>query len=110
MIKTIDYSNFEKELAKFSKCISNPAKISILLLLSQYKTRTCSEIVEELPLSQSTVSKHLDDLLQIKMICRKIVGKTSQYTMEWNTYERFFTLMERLQNKTFLNRPKKNCC
>jgi ArsR family transcriptional regulator, arsenate/arsenite/antimonite-responsive transcriptional repressor len=106
----VKYNSFENELAKYFKCLSNPAKISIIILLSKYKTRNCSEIVEELPLSQSTVSKHLNDLLEIKLICRKITGKTSNYTLEWNTYERFISIIERLESKTMKSRPKKNCC
>ena len=65
MKENTDFSNFEKELAQFSKCLANPARIEILIILSKHKDRTCKEIVAELPLSQSTVSKHLKDLLKL---------------------------------------------
>jgi DNA-binding MarR family transcriptional regulator len=53
--------------------------IQIISILSKHKDRTCKEIVAELPLSQSTVSKHLKDLLNENLICRKLSG-TQSYT------------------------------
>jgi ArsR family transcriptional regulator, arsenate/arsenite/antimonite-responsive transcriptional repressor len=105
-----DFSNFEMELAQFGKCLANPARIEIIMILAKHKDRTCKEIVMELPLSQSTVSKHLKDLLQEKLICRKIEGTKSIYTLEWNKLERLFTVFGRLAMKTMPNRPKRNCC
>ncbi|WP_310557303.1 metalloregulator ArsR/SmtB family transcription factor [Flavobacterium sp.] len=109
-MKNVKFHSFEVELAQLSKCISNPARIMIILILSKHQDRTCKEIVAELPLSQSTVSKHLKDLLEQKLICRKIEGTQSIYTLEWNKLERVFTLFDRLSSKTMPNRPKRNCC
>lgn len=106
----LDFSNFEIELAQFSKCLANPARIEIIMILAKHKDRTCKEIVAELPLSQSTVSKHLKDLLTEKLICRKQEGTQSIYTLEWNKLERLFTLFGRFAGKTLPNRPKRNCC
>ena len=106
----IDFSSFEVELAEMSKCLSHPARVMIISILSKNKDRTCKEIVAELPLSQSTVSKHLKDLLDDKLICRKIQGTQSIYTLEWNKLERVFSLFGRFSMKTMPNRPKRNCC
>jgi DNA-binding transcriptional ArsR family regulator len=62
-----------------AKCLAHPARIQIISI-SKHKDRTCKEIVAELPLSQSTVSKHLKDLLNENLICRKLSGTQSIYT------------------------------
>ena len=108
--KTPIFNNFEVELAEISKCLSHPARVMIISILAKHKDRTCKEIVSELPLSQSTVSKHLNDLLSENLICRKIEGTQSIYTLEWNKLERIFSLFGRFSMKTMPNRPKRNCC
>ena len=110
MTEIINFANFEIEMSQLAKCLSNPARISIISILSKHKDRTCKEIVAELPLSQSTVSKHLKDLLDENLICRKLSGTQSLYSLEWNKLERVFTLFERFSKKTMINRPKRNCC
>jgi len=49
----------DEELAKLAKAIGHPARVQILRMLSQKEARVCSQIVDELPLAQSTVSEHL---------------------------------------------------
>lgn len=109
-VKNIDFHTFEIELSTLSKCFSHPARVMIMCILAKHKDRTCKEIVAELPLSQSTVSQHLKDLLKEKLICRKIVGVQSIYTIEWNKLERYFSLLGRFSLKTLPKRPKRNCC
>ncbi|RTY87877.1 transcriptional regulator [Flavobacterium sp. RSP49] len=108
--KNVEFHSFEIELATLSKCLSHPARVMIISILSKHKDRTCKELVSEIPLSQSTVSKHLDDLIKVKLICRKISGTQSLYSLEWNHIERVFTLFNRLNTKIMPNRPKRNCC
>jgi DNA-binding transcriptional ArsR family regulator len=65
MKETIDFHSFELELSKWLN-VAHPAKIQIISILSKHKDRTCKEIVAELPLSQSTVSKHFKRFTQRK--------------------------------------------
>ena len=53
--KTITYSEQEIRLAKYVKALAHPARMAILNLLLQKKACVCGDIVDELPLSQSTV-------------------------------------------------------
>lgn len=110
MTENSSFTALELEIARMAKCLSHPARIQIICILAKYKDRTCKELVAELPLSQSTVSKHLNDLLEEKLICRKFSGTQSLYTLEWNSLERIFTIFDRLNKKTIINRPKRNCC
>jgi len=49
----------DEELAKLAKALGHPARVRILRMLSLKEARVCSQIVDELPLAQSTVSEHL---------------------------------------------------
>ena len=49
----------DEELAAFAKAIGHPIRVRILRMLARKEARTCSLIVDELPLAQSTVSEHL---------------------------------------------------
>lgn len=61
-------------LARYAKALSHPARIAILRLLAERKACICGDIVEELPLSQSTVSQHLQELKQAGFIKGEIDG------------------------------------
>lgn len=77
--KTITYSEQEIRLAKYVKALAHPARISILNLLLQKKSCVCGDIVEELPLSQSTVSQHLKELKEVGLIKGDIDGVSVCY-------------------------------
>ena len=46
-------------LAQLADAIGHPARVAILRLLKEREVCVCGEIVEVLPLAQSTVSQHL---------------------------------------------------
>ncbi len=49
----------DEALARLAKAVGHPARVRILRLLARKEARICSQIVDELPLAQSTVSEHL---------------------------------------------------
>src|SRR5215467_1436974 len=58
----------DDELAKLAKAIGHPARIRIIRMLSRKEARVCSQIVDELPLAQSTVSEHLRILKEAGLV------------------------------------------
>ena len=60
--KKEEFTVKEQELAAFAKAMSHPARIAILKILAQRNECICGEIVDVLPLAQSTVSQHLKEL------------------------------------------------
>lgn len=52
----------KQHLAMFARALSHPARISILKILARQQSCNCNELVQRLPLSQSTVSRHLKKL------------------------------------------------
>ena len=73
--KSLEFSVKENKLAKYAKALGHPARIAILNLLIQKQACICGDIVDELPLSQSTVSQHLKELKDAGLIKGDIDGK-----------------------------------
>ncbi len=80
--KSIEFSTKENRLAKYGKALSHPARIAILKLLAQKQTCVCGDIVDELPLSQSTVSQHLKELKEAGLIKGEIEGARVCYCID----------------------------
>ena len=66
--RPIEGPQADDELAVLAKAIGHPARVRILRLLSQKEAKVCSQIVDELPLAQSTVSEHLRILKEAGLI------------------------------------------
>ena len=62
LTKTEGFTKTQIEVAAFAKALGHPARIAILQFLAKQKSCVCVDIVDELPLSQSTVSQHLKAL------------------------------------------------
>lgn len=63
-----------EDLSKLAWAIAHPARIRIVRLLLMKKSCVCGEIVEEMPLAQSTVSQHLKILKESGLIEGEIDG------------------------------------
>jgi ArsR family transcriptional regulator len=87
--KKAEFGLEENELAEFAKALAHPARIAILKELAKRKTCICGEIVEVLPLAQSTVSQHLKELLQAGLILGTVEGVKSCYCINPEAFRRF---------------------
>jgi DNA-binding transcriptional ArsR family regulator len=72
-------------LADVGKALSHPARIRILKILSGMNVCMCGDIVELLPLSQSTVSQHLKELKRVGLIKGEIEGPKVCYCVNEET-------------------------
>ncbi len=75
-------------LAETGKALAHPARIEIMRVLAEKSSCICGEIVEVLPLSQSTVSQHLKELKQAGLIVGTIDGVKSCYCINWSQFEK----------------------
>jgi ArsR family transcriptional regulator len=109
MNKKTEFPESEIRLAELAKTLSHPARISILKLLAERNTCICGEIVEELPLAQSTVSQHLKELKAAGLVQGEVEGPKSCYCLNWKTIEELQgllgTLFQGLENGN-----KEKCC
>jgi DNA-binding transcriptional ArsR family regulator len=68
-------------LANLAKALSHPVRIKILQILNEKNVCMCGEIVELLPLAQSTVSQHLKELKRAGLILGEISGPKMCYCL-----------------------------
>ena len=61
-------------LADLFKAIGHPARMSIIQYMIKNPSCICNDIVEELPLAQSTISKHLSELKAVGVIQGEVSG------------------------------------
>lgn len=80
--KSYEFSQKENKLARVAKALGHPARIAILNLLAKRQTCVCGDIVDELPLSQSTVSQHLKELKEAGLITGEIEGAKVCYCID----------------------------
>ena len=106
--KKEEFSKKENELADFANAISHPARVSILKEIAKRKSCICGEIVEALPLAQSTVSQHLKELRKAELITGSVEGVTSCYCINWKTFDKFEKIFNEFFTNTNTNNPK--CC
>ena len=83
-------------LADISKALSHPIRILILNLLAEKNTCICSEIVDQLPLSQSTVSQHLKELKRVGLIEGEVEGPKTCYYLNTDVLEQARTAFSNL--------------
>lgn len=87
LTKTESFTESELRTARLAKAIGHPARIAILKHLAERSECVCSDIVEELPLSQSTVSQHLKELKNVGLIKGRITGVNSCYCIDGAVWE-----------------------
>ncbi len=103
--KKTAFGEDEQQLAKFAKALAHPARIAILSELAKRQSCVCGEIVEVMPLAQSTVSQHLKELLAAGLIQGTVDGAKSCYCINPEAIEQFEKMLG-----AFLGSAKKMCC
>lgn len=86
----------DAKLAALAKAIGHPARIAILKLLIRRDACICGEIVDELPLAQSTVSQHLKKLKEVGLIRGEVDGPRVCYCVEPGALELLKSLVNAL--------------
>ncbi len=98
------FSNTENRIAELAKAIGHPARVAILKFLAKQKGCFCGDLVDELPLSQSTISQHLKALKEAGIITGNLEGKSTSYCINTKTWKETSQLLTSL----FSNIEK--CC
>lgn len=89
------YTQKQIEVSKIAKAMAHPARIAILELL-YLKNCTCNDIVNSLPLAQSTVSQHLVELKKAGLILAKSIAPKMIYKIDKRTYSKSKILIDSL--------------
>jgi ArsR family transcriptional regulator len=105
--KVEEYSIKENKIAAYAKALAHPARIAILQLLLKKNACICGDIVDELPLSQSTVSQHLKELKSAGLIKGDIDGVKTCYCINEKEWSQAKQYLNGLFNQFVSD---KNCC
>jgi len=93
--KVCEFNSKERKIAALCKALAHPARIAIINFLIKKRECLCSDVVNELPLSQSTVSQHLKELKNSGLISGDIDGPRVCYCIDqksWNEAGRIVNL------------------
>jgi DNA-binding transcriptional ArsR family regulator len=104
--KVEEFTVKDNKLARYAKALGHPARVAILNLLIKKQACICGDIVDELPLSQSTISQHLKELKEAGLIKGNIDGVKVCYCIderEWENAKQYF-------NNLFESFKASGCC
>ena len=93
LTKSASFTEAQNRRASVFKALGHPARVAIIELLLKKQACICNDLVEELPLSQSTVSQHLKELKQAGIIKGEIEGTSICYCINevvWNEIQQNF--------------------
>jgi ArsR family transcriptional regulator len=92
-IRPVEGEAADEELAAYAKALGHPVRVQILRLLVRRTSCVCGQIVDELPLAQSTVSQHLKVLKDAGLIRGDIDGPRVCYCIEPRALRRLKALV-----------------
>jgi len=92
-LRAVEGPEADQELAEFAKALGHPARVQILRILVRKDACICGEIVDELPLAQSTVSQHLKVLKESGLIRGDVDGPRVCYCVEPRALRRLKALI-----------------
>jgi len=79
----------EQAFSSICKALAHPARIRIVSFLKEMNRCVCGEIVEIMPLAQSTVSQHIKILKNSGLVKGEIEGPRTCYCLDLHLLERF---------------------
>jgi DNA-binding transcriptional ArsR family regulator len=91
--KTENFTPAQNELASIAKALGHPARIAIIQHLLKVNSCICGDIVDEVPLSQPTISRHLKELKAVGIIKGTIEGTSVNYCIDatkWRAIQSLF--------------------
>jgi DNA-binding transcriptional ArsR family regulator len=105
--KTESFSKLQNKRAAIFKALAHPARIAIVEMLIKRQACICNDMVEELPLSQSTISQHLRELKEVGIIKGEIEGTSICYCINEKVWNEIQVDFSKLFNSYT---PMNKCC
>lgn len=102
------FTEHQNQIANLAKAIGHPARVAIIDFLLKQETCICKDIVDELPLSQPTISQHLRELKNVGLIKGTIEGNKVCYCLDKSGFEQLVNYYSPVLQK--VNAPKSECC
>ncbi len=107
MAKTELFDESLQQAAVYFKALSHPARLAIINYLAESGTCITGDITEELPLSRTTVSQHLQELKDCNLIQGTVDGVKVNYCINSIGLE---DVLKTLQELITTLEKSKSCC
>ncbi len=91
-----DETEADAQLARLAKALGHPARVAILRLLVRHEGCIVGDLVDRLPLAQSTVSQHLKQMKDAGLIRGEVDGPRICYCVQPGTVALLKALVEAL--------------
>jgi ArsR family transcriptional regulator, arsenate/arsenite/antimonite-responsive transcriptional repressor len=104
--KTEFFTKKQNTIATIAKALGHPARVAIVEYLLKVEGCICSDIVNELPLAQPTISQHLKELKNADVIKGNIEGTAICYCINEKTLD----VLHGFFNQISALLEKKKCC
>lgn len=91
--KNEEFSIKQNRLAGYAKALAHPARVAIIEYLATSNACMCGDIVDVLPLSQSTVSQHLKELKNAGLVKGEIEGTSICYCLNENGWNEMQSML-----------------
>ena len=95
-LRPVEGEDAEAELAALARAIAHPLRLQILRLLQARTSCVCGDLVDALPVAQSTVSQHLKVLKDAGLIRGEVDGPRVCYCVEPRALRRLKVLIAAL--------------
>lgn len=108
LTKKTEFTSKDQRIAAVAKALSHPARVAILRAIAKRGTCICGEIVEVLPLAQSTVSQHLKELKEAGLVTGEVEGTKSCYCIDWVVLAESWDALQGFVQE--LEKARQKCC
>jgi len=99
------YSENINNIAAVAKVFAHPARVAILQYISTQESCICNDIVDEIGLSQATISQHLKVINSVGLLKGTFEGKSICYCLHLERFQELQAVFN-----SFFNQTKSNCC
>ena len=106
-MSNVIYSDITKSTARYAKALGHPARLSILKHLSNQSCCYTGDLVDVIPMAQSTISQHLKELKDAGLIIGEIELPKIKYCIHQENWNKAKRLLENLFNQDFTSI---SCC
>lgn len=105
--KTEGFTVAITDMAEVLKALGHPGRLAIMEFLAKSSSCICNDIVDQIPLAQPTISRHLSELKKVGLIQGSIEGKNICYCINEERWSDVKRLVEDLSNQLI---QTNKCC
>src|SRR5690606_39657562 len=92
--KTGIFTDRQNEIARLAKAFGHPARVAIIQHLFKVNACICGDLVQEIGLSQPTISQHLKELKYLGLIRGTVEGPRVCYCIDKENWQKMKVLMD----------------